>query len=354
MLQNIKVDLIYYLMPSDFEMEFNMCGCCRMRLLTDKVDDKQEYVNLLSRAANRSRIIIACGALFGNDGLLNITSKALGSELKEVDNAEYGISGGDTVKVIDGATPLVSPQGIFGGCIIESGSQTIILLTESKSVRKAIMQSLIHPYIEDISITPEISDVPHGSHDADAPVEDEQMAEDTELQEENQAEDIEISSVSEELKQTSSEATSEMSENTDKLDKEDAKEMAEDDIKFETPKKEENVLTLDNNSPVDLYINPERADKRKVFDYARNYKPSESDSMFLSENLDAISFEDEDRPNINPFPYNKVLAILVAVLIVVAVALCVLVFIVPYLKGMTVTDYAKQIFSVQSAIRKFL
>ena len=40
MFQNLKVDVIYYKTNSDFEMEFNLCGCCRMRLLSDKTPDK--------------------------------------------------------------------------------------------------------------------------------------------------------------------------------------------------------------------------------------------------------------------------------------------------------------------------
>ena len=40
MVQNLRVDIIYHLSPSDFEMEFNLSGCCRMRLLSDKTSDK--------------------------------------------------------------------------------------------------------------------------------------------------------------------------------------------------------------------------------------------------------------------------------------------------------------------------
>ena len=37
----MKVDVIYYKTNTDFEMEFNLCGCCRMRLLTDKAPDRK-------------------------------------------------------------------------------------------------------------------------------------------------------------------------------------------------------------------------------------------------------------------------------------------------------------------------
>mgnify|MGYP003294017903 CR=1 FL=1 len=154
MLQNLKVDIIYHLTNSDFEMEFNLCGCCRMRLLSDKTADRKSLVSALSRAVSRSRIIIACGPLFSAEGLISTVATAIGSSTVAVNNAAYGINGSDTIQIINGATPLVTADGYFGGCIIESGPQTIILLTENKALRKSLMQTLIHPYIEEMSMLP--------------------------------------------------------------------------------------------------------------------------------------------------------------------------------------------------------
>lgn len=150
MFQNLKVDIVYYKTNTDFEMEFNLCGCCRMRLLTDKAADSKSTVRSLSRAVSRSRVILVIGALFGDDGVINIVSKAIDSKLSNINNKNYGISGNDEIKILDGATPLVTKDGYFGGCIIERGPQTMILLTENKTIRKALMKSLIHPYIEEL------------------------------------------------------------------------------------------------------------------------------------------------------------------------------------------------------------
>lgn len=150
MFQNLKVDIIYYSTNTDFEMEFNLCGCCRMRLLTDKASDKKTFVHELARAVSRSRVIIIAGKLFGNDGIIDIASHAIGKPLNVIDNKQFGISGDDEIKVIGGATPLVTGDGIFGGCIIESGPQTMIFLTEDRQTRKSIMNTLIHPYIEEL------------------------------------------------------------------------------------------------------------------------------------------------------------------------------------------------------------
>ena len=46
MLYNLRSDIIYYKSSSDFELEFNLCGCCRMRLLTDKPSNKKAFVHL--------------------------------------------------------------------------------------------------------------------------------------------------------------------------------------------------------------------------------------------------------------------------------------------------------------------
>ncbi len=150
MFQNIKVDIAYYKTNTDFEMEFNLCGCCRMRLLTDKAPDKKTLVHSLARAVSRSRVIIIVGKLFGEDGVISIAAGATGSKLTVADNAAYGIDSDDEISIINGSTPLVTPEGYFGGCIIEKGPQTMIVLTDNKNVRKSVMKNLIHPYIEEL------------------------------------------------------------------------------------------------------------------------------------------------------------------------------------------------------------
>ena len=152
MIENIKVDIIYFMTATDFEFEFNLGGCCHMRLLNDKVSDKKAFVNSLARAVSRSQIIIGVGPLFGEDGLITTTAAAISHSLYTVENKAYGIVSQDKIEIIEGAVPLVTKEGYFGGCIVESGNQSIILLTENRTVRKAIMKNLVHPYIEDMCI----------------------------------------------------------------------------------------------------------------------------------------------------------------------------------------------------------
>lgn len=150
MLYNLRADIIYYKSGSDFELEFNLCGCCRMRLLTDKPSDKKLFVHSLARAVSRSRVILIAGPIFGDENTIDIVAQALGAQTEIVDNAAYGIASDEDITIIKGALPLVSNDGSFAGCIIESGPQTMILLTDNKALRKTIMSTLIHPYISEL------------------------------------------------------------------------------------------------------------------------------------------------------------------------------------------------------------
>lgn len=150
MLYNLRSDIIYYKSSSDFELEFNLCGCCRMRLLTDKPSNKKAFVHSLARAVSRSRVILIAGPIFGEENTIEIVASALSARTEVVDNAAYGIASDEEIRIIKGALPLVSNDGSFGGCVIESGPQTMILLTDNKALRKNIMSTLIHPYISEL------------------------------------------------------------------------------------------------------------------------------------------------------------------------------------------------------------
>lgn len=150
MFQNIKVDVIYYKTGTDFEMEFNLSGCCRMRLLTYKAPDRKVLVSQLARAVSRSRIIIIAGSLFGDEGIIKTSAAAIGRNITVADNKQFGIDGDDKIEIIENSVPLVTKNGIFGGCIIEQGPQTLILLSDNKNIRKNIMKNLIHPYVQEV------------------------------------------------------------------------------------------------------------------------------------------------------------------------------------------------------------
>ncbi len=151
MIENIKLDIIYYGTQKDFEMEFNLCGCCRMRLLTAVAEDLKSFVNCIKVAVARSRVVLLCGKIDGEDGIFNIISKAVGREFEEVENSLYGIAGEGKTKLLKQSIPLVCNDGTFLGCVIEQGPQAIIMLSDNKNGRKEIMQNLIHPFVKELS-----------------------------------------------------------------------------------------------------------------------------------------------------------------------------------------------------------
>ena len=319
MLQNIKVDIVYYMTNTDFEMEFNLCGCCRMRLLTDKAADRKSFINMLARAVSRSRVIITCGALFSETGLIETVAQAIGKPLEVVDNKAYGISGSSEIKIIGGAIPLVTSDGVFGGCIIESGPQTIILLSESRNVRKNIMQNLIHPYIEEISIMPSFENAPRGAHEADAP----QIAEEPIV-----------------------EAEEDVAEVPDETEAEEAKELEEAE---ETEVTEDSAETEDfptQEDEIPLYIVPERVKYNKTNYYDIEYKSSESDEMFIAES--------------DSNPLKKISALNVAIIVVgvfLVLLLLILAYflvIVPISGGYSLPQYFRSIFTAAVGIKPII
>ncbi len=151
MIRNIKTEIIYHNCPTDFEFEFNLCGSSQMRLLTESCETQKDFIKYLDRGVSRSRIIIIIGDISGQNNVTKLTADAIGYDTQIIENSEYSIKNNNTSTIISGAVPLITSAGVFGGCIIESGPQTIILITKDKDIRKSIMKELIHDYISDLS-----------------------------------------------------------------------------------------------------------------------------------------------------------------------------------------------------------
>ncbi len=150
-MSNLKLDIIYYKTSSDFEMEFNLSGCCRMRIFKDKIESRKELVTALARDVARSKIIVIVTDLFGEDCAIPTISRAIGLPLVSTDKEAFGINTEDEVLMPNTAVPLVTKTGIYGGCILESGPQSIIIVSNVRALRHEIMKSYVHNYIFDVS-----------------------------------------------------------------------------------------------------------------------------------------------------------------------------------------------------------
>lgn len=150
-MSNLKIDIIYYKTASDFEMEFNLSGCCRMRMFKDKVDTPKGLVNTLARDVSRSKITIVVTDLFGDNGGVATISKAIKLPLVKFNKEEYGVKTTDEIYIPQTAVPFVTKSGIYGGCIIENGPQSIIIVSNLRALRHEIMKAYVHNYVFDVA-----------------------------------------------------------------------------------------------------------------------------------------------------------------------------------------------------------
>ncbi len=350
MIQNIKVDLIYYATPSDFEMEFNLGGSCRMRLLTDKAEDRKAFLNSLSRAVGRSKVIITCGALFGNEGLINTVASAIGKNLVAADNKTYGINSDEEINIISGSVPLVTSDGIFGGCIIECGPQTIIMLTDSKSIKKQLLRDLIHPYISELSMLPE---TPAAVEVAPEETVEETVAE--EIEEETVAEETaeEITEETAEAEEAvaevaDQEATTEATvENEEEITEEIAQEVSEETAReineFITEESEEDSeeaeIPIFNIGMEDMHIEA-NAPKRDAKSYYEYFVPNSEDDIFISEE------EEFDNQKPTSSKLNAPIIIIAVLLVLMLTVVAYFLFFIPLSSGQNVSEYINELFSV--------
>lgn len=296
MTQNLKVDIIYYDTSSDFEFEFNLGGCCHSRILNTHTASPKEMVTALSKAVNRSRVILIIGRLQNEDGLFSLISRAIGIPLVDVDNTEFSLKGVNSV--ISGSLPLVGKDKTLAGCIVESGPQSIILLTEDKSVRKDISSELVFPYISALSRTPDTEGVISD--------EDKIVAEDEEIDETEQIQDDNVPL-----------STDDIEELEDNEEIPLFIDIGEDD---EDDKVDENEQVIEMN---DDFLYP---DEEKEIEY--NEEESED---YYSDNKKKLS------------PLVIAILILCGVLFVVVAALLYLIIYTPIRESIPVGEYIKQI-----------
>ncbi len=316
--QNFKTDIIYYNTATDFELEFNLCGCCRMRLFNDKCSDKKTLFTSLSRAFARSRIIILTAPLFDGTNIIKSISTAIGKNVETVDTNAFNINSDEPIEITKGAIPLVTADGIFGGCIIESGPQTLIILTDNKSIRKNIMVSLIHPYIEEISIGGKPQSTPQPIDTEEIITEQDEEA----VVEETQEPELEPEEMILTFEEDDS-ATEENSENDPDYyeeeglltEVEDDSEPEEDDQEYS----EGDALITDGSEPdtIDQDDEPEYYEN----DYYVDDIPEEKNSAF-----------------------NIVLIVICGILLLAIVVLCYCIFFVPAQNETTPAIYLKEIF----------
>lgn len=333
MIQSIKVDIVYYSIGSDFEMEFNLCGCCRMRLLTDKVESQSEFSKSLSRAVKRSRVIILCGPMFGEKGLISTVSKVTGIGTEKLDKTAYELNSDSDIDILKGSTALVTDDGVFGGCIIESSTQSIIILSESKSLRKNIMKQLIYPYITKLSILPtiesEINVATDGEENSDLgqPVED---ISDTTVGE----------GISPEADVTNADSPEEIDEDNDAIASPAEASDPADDFVIDISNAD-TVKTVANEGDADDY------NSALIFDVG-----NEENKMSVEErNQKYYLFDDEEEEVTETPGLGIAIKIIIAFIVLIAALMLYIVVVKPLLLQKDIVSNLKDIFSLSAFIR---
>lgn len=323
MFQNVKVDIIYYDTSTDFELEFNLCGCCRMRLLTDKTDDQKLFLHMMARSVSRSRIIILTGKLFGDDGIINLTANAISKSIVAADNKLYGISSDDNIEIIEGSIPLVTPEGYFGGCIIESGPQSMVLLSDNKNIRKSIMNTLIHPYIEEMSAIALKEKAEEARTVSNMAI----------IEETNETETIEentenyIDEISEEINDASETIQEEQPE-------ENTADTQKDNMSFVF----ENYESSDEETYSKMFIEPSKVKFSKKSYYDEAYVPDAAQNFVFDSEL-------EFRPinTTKSFDFSKIILALTIILLLLTAAVCFSLFYIPSSLGTTPKLFIEEI-----------
>ncbi|MBR7132387.1 MAG: hypothetical protein IKD04_02535 [Clostridia bacterium] len=350
MFHNIKADILYYKTNSDFEMEFNLCGCCRMRLLTDKISDKKSLVLGLARAVSRSRVIIIAGSLFGEDGVIGLAAEAIGKGMKPVDNQEYHISADEEIQIIEGAIPLITADGYFGGCIIESGPQTMILLTENKSIRKTVMQTLIHPYIEELCA----ADMKESADAANAgqPTEEEAEQATEQLNEEPSEEQspTEDGAACDQAEEADAEQEQTEADGTELIIDQEENAEPETDISDEEITLTKGMIFeaddgyLDFSSEgdeevSDIYVEPQKMRRRdaKAYNDAYSDLPVDDSDLVTDGNFKSKAYRES--------PLNLSILVLTVVILVLLAVLCYCIFYVPTKDGVSAANYLRDIYN---------
>lgn len=150
MVPDLTLEVIYFNQPTDFKMEFELCGSCNVRFLSACAKSRSEFLTALSKSVVRSRAIITVGSFNPLDGdfLPKIISKAAGYVLKPVDKAQLSIINSGEFSLPETAIPLVTAEGVLGGAVLENSDQTIIMLSDERALRHTLVSDLVCPYLK--------------------------------------------------------------------------------------------------------------------------------------------------------------------------------------------------------------
>lgn len=340
MLKNLKIDIIYYNTPSDFEFEFNLGGYCRCRILNAKCATLKETINKLALAVTRSTVVIIVGKLLGENGFVAPVAKSIGKNLAPVDHRKFHITNPEPISLIEGSLPLVTSSGDFGGCIIESGPQSIVMLTDEKQLRDKISSELLSFYLTSLSRMPE----------EDIEILNKENTVKEEVIEEPEV--IEQPVIEEEIVETKAEEPAEVI--IDKPEVETPEETTNQETEEEIESPFIDIASHEEDS-VDIFSGAEKEDEIFLIDATEEkdnssyFEDSDDSDLIFDNDFEETDTEEETyRPAKKNSTLSTVLLILVIVLLLAVGALLYFLVYLPGLDGINTLDYIKEVFALES------
>ena len=144
----MQIETIYLSAMGDAGFDAAVQSLGAAFLGSTQVQTRRAYLEALARAVERSDAIIASGELFGPAGLVEITGKGLGMELEPINWSALGLlQGSDAARLPKGAIPLVTKGGEVGGAVLESGGQSLVLITGDMGLRGELFDLYVRPYL---------------------------------------------------------------------------------------------------------------------------------------------------------------------------------------------------------------
>lgn len=144
---NIKLEIVYYAAESDPALEFGMRGNFSVRVLSSHVATPTELIAALKKASVRNEFIVVVGG-FENSAVVGLIARSIGRELV-LASQHSDTQPGEQLLIPADAIPLVADNDEVCGAVIESGYQSIILLSGQKERRDRVIKPLLLPYLNE-------------------------------------------------------------------------------------------------------------------------------------------------------------------------------------------------------------
>ncbi|MBQ7288899.1 MAG: SpoIID/LytB domain-containing protein [Clostridia bacterium] len=164
---NIKLEIIYYKTEPDAMLEFGLQGNFAMRILSSRAQNAAEIIAALKKASVRNEFIVVVGG-FEDKEVVQVISRAIGREAVPVSQYTEAAQNEEILVPTD-AIPLVAENDCLCGAVIESGYQSILLLSGEKQRRDMVLKPLLLPYL-----TERYKEI-HASQFASEPTEQEEI-----------------------------------------------------------------------------------------------------------------------------------------------------------------------------------